>query len=447
MTRLVIAALLVTVSAAGSATTGPEVNVSNLPGAQSEATIAIQPTDGKVLLAGSNSFSEGTMRAYGSIDGGATWKAATVFPSGDPDDTCAADPSVGIDRSGRQYYAFIRATPCATGHPRLYVATRPGPEAAWRAPHLVSPLGKAAFDDKPALTVDRSAASPHRNRAYVAWSRVSYDDVSRIVLSSSDDGGRTWTKPVRVDRTGEHVTYATLATSRRGTLYVAWHDVGALHVHVALSTDGGRTFGAEREVVAFAIVPIPGCNAGIVIPAQRLTCMRPNPTLAVDTSRGPYSGRVYVSYAHTDFQGDKGVAVTVLDARLRPLAGYPVDHKPLLVSPPSRAKPADQFLPASAVDPDTGTVWVCFYDTKGDPNRKRAWFSCTSSATGGMTWSPAIRVARAPSDETQPEADSREYGHYQGLVAAHGVAHPVWTDGRNPGAAHAEEIYTTVVRR
>ncbi len=439
--------LAVAALAPSAAARGPEVNVSALDGAQSEPTITIDPVNDRILLAGSNSFSEGTMRAYSSTDGGASWETSTVFPPpADPEATCAADAGVGIDRTGRQYYAFIRSSPCATGHPRLYVATRPGPDAAWRTPRLVAPLGNAAFDDKPALTVDRSAASPHRNRVYVAWSRVGYDGVSRIVVSSSDDGGRTWSKPVRVNRTGEEVSYATLATSRRGTLYVAWHDMGALHVYVVLSTDGGRTFGPEREVVAFAIVPIPGCNAGIVIPAQRLTCMRPNPILAVDTSRGPYSGRVYVSYAHTDFQGDKGVAVTVLDPRLRPVAGYPVDHKPLLVSPPRSTKPADQFLPASAVDPDTGTLWVCFYDTRGDADRKRAWFSCTSSSTGGRTWSPATRAARAPSDETRPGADSREYGHYQGLAAAHGVAHPLWTDSREL-ATRAEEIYTTTLTR
>src|SRR5262245_38651830 len=423
-----------------------EVNVSNLPGAQSEATVAIDPTDEDVLLAGSNSFAEGTMRAYGSTDGGESWSTTPVFPAArNADVTCAADPGVGIDRTGRQYYAFIRSSPCATGHPRLFVATRDGADGAWRKPSLVSPLGTAAFDDKPALTIDRSEASPHENRAYVAWSRVGYDGVSRIVVSSSDDGGRTWSAPVRVNRTGDEVSYATLATSRSGVLYVAWHDMTELHVHVVLSTDGGRTFGPEREVAAFAIVPIPWCKAGIVIPAQRFTCLRPNPILAVDTSDGEYSGRVYVSYVHTDFQGDKGVAVTILDSRLRPVAGYPVDQKPLLVSPPSEAKPADQFLPVSAVDPDTGTLWVCFYDTKGDPGRRRAWFSCASSSNGGSTWSPAVRAAGAPSDETREGADSREYGHYQGLAVADGAAHPVWTDGRRDNGANAEEIYTKAV--
>jgi hypothetical protein len=155
---------------------------------------------------------------------------------------------------------------------------------------------------------------------------------------------------------------------------------------------------------------------------------------------------VYVSYTLTDFQGDKGIAVTVFDSRLRPLAGYALNHKPVLVAPVPASVNADQFWPASAVDPADGTLWVCFYDTRGDPKRTSAYFSCTFSTDGGVTWANPFRVASAPSDETQPGADSREYGDYEGLAAQNGVAHPVWTDSRDLGT-RAEEIYTAAVTK
>ncbi|HZO96225.1 MAG TPA: sialidase family protein [Gaiellaceae bacterium] len=445
--RLAAALLVALVAAAPARAAAADVDVSGLPGAQSEAAIAVGPGDGSVLLAGSNSFSEGTMRAYSSTDGGASWTPSTVFPPPKTAEaSCAADPGVAIDLRGRQYYSFVRSSPCRTGHPRLYVASRAGPDAPWGAPVLVAPLRGARFDDKPAIAVDRSRSSPHANRVYAAWTRVSHDGAFSILVSSSDDGGRTWSPPAKANRTGEQLSYVTLATSRRGTLYVAWHDISAFHVNVAMSTDGGRTFGGEHQVVAFAIVTIPACAAGIVIPAQKRTCVQPNPILSVDTSRGRYAGRVYVTYTLTDFQGDKGIAVTVFDARLRPLAGYARDRKPLLLAPAPPSANADQFWPASAVDPFDGTLWACFYDTRGDPKRTSAFFSCTFSEDGGRTWARPVHAATVASDETGPGADPREYGDYEGLAAAGGKAHPVWTDSREL-ATKAEEIFTATLTK
>ena len=55
-----------------------------------------------------------------------------------------------------------------------------------------------------------------------------------------------------------------------------------------------------------------------------------------------------------------------------------------------------------------------------------------------------MRAASVPSDETQPGADLRQYGDYEGLVVANGVAHPIWTDSRHLRTLQ-EEIYTTVL--
>jgi hypothetical protein len=443
--RVLAALFALTVLAPAADATGPNVDVSNLRGAQSETAITIDPSDEQTLLAGSNSLSEGTMRAYGSSDGGTTWQTTSVFPAPRRlQDTCAADPGVGIDGTGRQYFSFVRSTPCQTGRPLVYVASRPSSGAGWGPSVLVAPLRGARFDDKPSITVDRSPASRYANRVYVAWTRVGHNGSFSILVSSSDDGGKSWSTPTRANRSGEQLSYVTLATSRRGVLYVAWHDISAFQVNIAISSDGGKTFGGEHQVAAFAIVPIPACAAGIVIPAQKLTCVQPNPILSVDTSPGRYAGRVYVTYTLIDFQGDKGIAVTVLDSRLHPLAGYPVGRKALLIAPTPASVNADQFWPASAVDPSDGTVWACFYDTRGDPNRTRAFFSCTFSTDGGVTWATPVRAASVASDETRPPADRREYGDYEGLAVANGVAHPIWTDSRNL-ATRAEEIYTTTL--
>jgi hypothetical protein len=291
-------------------------------------------------------------------------------------------------------------------------------------------------DDKPAIAVDASPSSPHRGRVYAAWSRLSHNQALTIVLSHSDDGGRTWSRIVKVNRTGDQETYASVAVSRRGAVYVAWDDAGGYSLKIARSTDGGRHFEPERTVVTFAIVPIPSCGSGILIPASLRVCVHANPIVSVDRSRGPYAGRVYVSYTQTDVGGDEGVVVKAFD----PALGQVREDGSAVAPAPRRVRP-DQFWPASAVDPSTGAVWVCFYATAGHP-RKQAFYSCTVSRDGGRTWAPRVRAASVASDETQPGADLRQYGDYEGLAVADGVAHPIWTDSRDLGVL-GEEIYTT----
>jgi hypothetical protein len=416
----------------------PQINVSRLRGAQNEPSIAIDPSNDRILLAGSNSFREGSMRVYASGDGGSTWTASFLYPA--PASylrSCASDPGVAIDGRGRQYFSFIRTAPCRTGRPRLFVASRSGPKAAWTAPVLVNPLRASVADDKPAIAVDSSPSSPHKNRVYAAWSRLSHNQVLSIVLSHSDDGGRTWSRIRKVNRTGRDETYASVAVARNGIVYVAWDDASGYSLKIARSADGGVHFEPERTVVTFAIVPIPSCGSGILIRASLRVCLHANPIVAVDRSRGPYGGRVYVSYAKTDLGGDEGVVVSAFDRTLRP-----VREEGTPVAPAARSVRPDQFWPASAVDPSTGVLWVCFYDTGGDRAREKAFYACTVSRNGGRTWARRVRAASVPSDETQPGADLRQYGDYQGLAVANGVAHPIWTDSRDLRTL-AEEIYTT----
>jgi hypothetical protein len=422
----------------------PQVDVSNLPGPQTNATIAIDPSNPAVLLAGSNSLLEGTQRVYSSTDGGLTWQSAVALPpAADIDSACPSDPGVAIDLTGRQYYSYDLATPCnAQGTSRIYVVVRPDPAAEWSAPILVAKLGRARFDDKPAVGVDTSPGSRHRNRVYVVWTRVARNTSSNIVLSSSDDGGVTWSAPVNVTRrSGDDLTYASVAVGRNGTVYVAWTDESHYAVEVARSTDGGRHFGSQHVAAAFETIPIPHCGIGIVVPAEPRSCIQADPTVTVDTSNGRYRGRVYVTYTGTSFTGDEGAALTIFDAALRPLAGYPLHGVHRLVAPTPAPTRADEFWVQSAVDRSDGALWMCFYDTLGDPKGRKVRYTCTVSRDGGRSWSRTVPAASVYSDETQKGA-AYEYGYYQGLAAAHGVAHPIWTDTRRLKSL-GEEIYTT----
>lgn len=430
-------------SLARGAATYAQVDVSNLPGPQTNATITIDPRNPRILLAGSNSLLEGAERIYSSTDGGATWTTTLASPRPKRvEASCASDPGVAIDRTGRQYYSFVRSTPCnSNGVYRVYVVTRPNATAAWSKPTQIAPLGNARLDDKPTIAVDTSPVSRYRNRVYAAWSRLSRQSAFSVLSSHSDDGGRTWSNPVTVHpgAPGQTLTYASIGISRTGAVYVAWTDESNFDVQIARSTDGGVHFGPQHKVTGFVIVTIPHCGIGIVIPAEPESCVQADPTVSVDASAGRYSGRVYVTYTGTDFQGDEGAAITSFTSTLRPIAGFPLTGEHRLVAP--SATHSDQFWTQSAVDPSTGGLWVCFYDTAGDPTRHKARYSCTVSRDGGRSWARSVRAATTFSDETQKGA-AYEYGYYQGVAAADGVAHPIWTDTRKLRAL-GEEIYTT----
>ena len=247
-------------------------------------------------------------------------------------------PSCGPRRA-----ATARASTCTSSSGR---ARRPRGRSRSASPRSGEP---GSTTSPPSRSTTRPA-SPHRGRVYLAWTRIARNVVFSIVLSHSDNGGRTWSKPVKV-REGRVLTYATVATGPTGAVYVAWDDVEEFGIWMARSTDGGAHFRDLRKVASFVAVTIPHCGSGIVIPAQPRTCVNSNPIVSVDTSRGPYSGRVYVSYARTEFRGRQAAHIALFDPRLRRIAPDPETREGRPVAPMSAAREADQFWPQSAVDP------------------------------------------------------------------------------------------------
>lgn len=138
-------------------------------------------------------------------------------------------------------------------------------------------------------------------------------------------------------------------------------------------------------------------------------------------------------------QNEPTIAIDPSDDRIL-LAGFPLTRLGVPVAQIRRSERCDQFWPQSAVDPSNGTLWACFYDTKGDRARKRARYTCAVSVNGGTRWSRPLAVASVASDATQKGVDPREYGDYEGLAVANGIAHPIWTDMRDV-ATLQEEIY------
>jgi hypothetical protein len=455
----VVAILALSAGAAGSSF--DEVNVSHVRGAQAEVAVAADPAQPGVLLAASNSIDlrsfaslGNLMRTYASADGGATWASGPgpiPTPYGGKKRCNAGDPAPAIDASGRQYLAFL-ASACISldsfvnkdrefDLARLEVASRADAASPWTVAQ-VYPVRSARFDDKPSIAVDRSPASPHLGRVYVAWTRITpggkrTPGKAVIVLSHSDDGGATWSRPAVVpDSASDVASFSSIAIDASGTVFVSWMTVTRFLL-IDRSTDGGDTFGADVVVNEAAGLSggVCGQAGAFAVPAQLKRCITANPTVLVDSREGAPE-RVYLTFDVPDAsRRAQDVVIRAFDSSLVSLGPvhtvHPLDTK------------RDEFLPASAVD-EAGRVWVCFYDTATDKTRRTARYSCTASVDGGETWAVPRPVASVPSDETRYPAFSFQYGDYEGLAVAGGVAHPIWTDSRDL-LTRGEEIYTTTL--
>jgi hypothetical protein len=424
LTLLLLAALCGCGGGEGRIVVSREANVSQAAGPQVEAAIAIDPSDPEIMLAGSNSSEEPSVRSYTSTDGGTTWRSEVAPLPPEGWEGGAGDPTVAIGPGGRQYFGFLaRLEPTAPyvgiG---IFVASRVGPDADWRVVRVDNQPGVG--NDKPAIAVDQASG-----RVYVAWTRDYGARRLPVEVSYSDDGGRSWSLPVRVADTGPQL-FASIAVGPGGTVYVVWDEFFAGKIALARSLDGGDSFEDPVEVAGYeeGIWGTTDCPPyGVSIPAQPRDCVRPNPIV---TAGG---GRVHVTWGADGENGSQDAFVRSFDAELRSLGEARVLR-------PDGDEPSDQFWPTSAYDRSDGTLWACFYDTRDDPSRRKARFTCTASRDGGDSWSAAAPAASVDSDETAAAASIREYGDYEMVAAAGGRAHAAWTDSRRL-ALWGEEIY------
>src|SRR3954464_11719508 len=206
-------------------------DVSRSSGIQTEVAVAVDPSRPSNLVAAANETVEPEIRVLTSVNGGRTWstKAGPMFNR----NTCSwGDPAVAIAPNGRQYVAFTEKSICTPGPdltPYLIVASRSGPRGSWLIRRVARPATKFGYDDKPALTVDS------KGRVYVAWSRLLKSRYQTTVVSSSADGGKTWSEPRVVDNSLVQPQLVTIAAAGQGEdLYVAgidarnglWHGRG-----------------------------------------------------------------------------------------------------------------------------------------------------------------------------------------------------------------------------
>lgn len=392
--------------------------------AQNETTIAVSLPDGNMIVGGANDYrtagNNDVNCGYArSGDGGLTWSAGiidgiTVGNGGPFDYEAAGDPAVYADRDGTFHYVCL-AFDRDFERSGLLVSSSTDGGQTWSVPvAIVQSLTASDFQDKEMLTIDLSPSSPFSNSLYVQWTRfTSGFAVARSYIASSTDGGQTWSRPVRVSGNQVEVEGASPAVGPDGTVYASFCSPCEDSARIWVNRSFDGGGTWGTPVQAATLTGLPSPLPGNSFRVNSF------PTAAVD----PIAGTVYVTYA--DYASGNADIMLVRST-----------DRGLTWSTPSRvnSRPQDdQFFQWMGVS-RSGIIGICYYDQSWNAMN---WLdmSCSRSFDGGLSFKPAKRATTESSDPALDGFGGAFIGDYTGLsMGRNNLPRVLWTDTRTGNA-------------
>ena len=428
---------------------GPNIELIGDPGLpnsieENESSVAASPKDPLTVVAGfkDNTATAGGLSCYFSTtsDGGSTWTPGGRLPVVPDRNEFCADPSVTADLNGSFYYAYLnghspgsslgdsletdilvaRSTDGGRSFPGFVVVARG--------------LAGAGVTDKPYMAADASAGSKFKGNLYLSYT---FEDhvpvfVEGIRMTSSKDGGASWSPPVVLDRgsSSSIVEASVPVVAPDGTVYDIYSEfdgLGMLNLKFAKSRDGGKSWSAPAPIASG--LPSPGefflRNSDPKFYATPLVGFRANsfPTAAITPD-----GAIWVAWI--DFARGSCNSQFFLppcdnsDLRLTVSRdGGKTWTAPVKVSDETNA--SDQFFPWIAAHPN-GLVSLAWLDKRLDPANVD-YDAFYTNTFDGVTFSRNVRVSTVSS-----VLGNLDYiGDYIGLAATGTGVFPVWTDRRD----------------
>lgn len=384
-----------------------------------------------------------------SFDGGATWDRTSIpFPEGEELPPRCFAPDLAFDADGTLYMSFVTLKGLGNTPNAGWMATSRDGGRSLGTPVRIEPLGPLAFQIR--LTADPVTSG----RLYLSWVQAAEvallqfpTDENPILFSRSDDGGRTWDPPVRVNPDErKRVVAPSLAVGPGGQLYLLYLDLrddlldyrgahegrggdpypGAWNLVLARSEDGGGTW--RSADVDDALVPID----------RLLVFLPPIPSLAVD----PADGRIYAAF-HDARLGDADVWVWVSDDGGRSFSA------PRRVNDTEIRDETSQYLPRASVAPN-GRLDIVYYDRRSDRAENiRNDVSLQFSDDGGKTFSRRLRLTDEAFDSRIGFGSERglpDLGSRLAVLSTDSRTMAVWTDTRaGTEASNKQDLARAVV--
>lgn len=406
---------------------------------RSESDIRINPNSPNLIIAASNNLGGSQQAQFFSSDGGVTW-GQTLLPL-QPGDSHHTDPTVDWSSDGTAWATTIGVDAGTAGlQMRAYRSTDGG--QTWEFDAAFS--GEQNSADKQLMWIDRSSTSPFKDSIYVIWHNNRPVFVNRRLPGDGPDKG--WQVPQRLsgaETTGTGIG-GDITTNAAGELFAVWPDTGSRNIFVRKSADGAAQFTAAvtiaRTNVAFDI--------GIPAFARRRLLIYASVAAFRDSTRDD----VYVSWS--DLAGGAGCRTSVNEpgndvnsaCTTRVFFAKSTDGGAswkAAVKVGDSTEKVDQFNQRLAIDPKSGNLGIIYAQSGNGADRTKSDIFFQASIDRGDTWSRAVKVTTAPTDETTVQADlGNQYGDYNGLSVVDGDFFPCWTD-RSDGKA--ESIFTAKI--
>jgi hypothetical protein len=439
---------------------------------QNEPTVAVDPHNTQVVVAGSNDYCAAIVNGdvwtgyYRSLDGGSSWRNSLV--PGYPDDSSAAgvaspahgscgaagDPSQAFDRDGRLFYAFIcfnRSKPINGG---VFVARYTNDGGAYDRTVLVkrgTPSGlflSGLFQDKINLTADQTGG-PFSGNVYVAWSQYnSFAPTNAVLFSRSTDHGLSFSRPIRVTPVSlGTASFADLAVGPDGAVYLAFLTYPSsanpnTDVWLSKSTDGGASFGPAAHVATIT----------------QFDSSQFSGNGATDCGDGPFacpSGLTFSRFTTAPaVAADQAGVHVVWNAELA--SGQSkvfVRNSPDGIAWPTPGTTLDTVAVGHQWTPDIasagGVITVVFYDSRGDPAYSPSLppgdtasgqnsgdvvnTFLARSTDGGASWSETQISTQGSNFNWETHGSRRDpfWGDYIYVSAVGSTVIAAWTDSRD----------------
>ncbi len=265
-----------------------------------------------IAISFNQSNNDNAVAAATSTDGGKTWSPARIIVNTAQENQTIGNQIVVDPRTGALYDVFdlIISTgsnaSSAHGYNVAYVkSTDRG--ATWTSPHIIASLQSVGVTDpntgatiRTGDIIPEPAIDPANGTLYVAWqdARFNGGHYDEIALSSSSDGGITWSTPIRVNTpTGRPAFTAAVHVNTAGAVGVSYYDFRYLTTQTTTlptdywftsSTNAGATFGSETHLTgSFDMLTAPYASGYFTGDYEGLTTIGPTfQSFFVDTNSG-----------------------------------------------------------------------------------------------------------------------------------------------------------------